>query len=334
MQKDGNRPIESRHAADGEATVTSVKTDDFQAIAEFDRKIAQDPFEDSLRDEREKLAWHLYENSGTVGSIILGELLLRQERSRVQPNIDAPSFGREIITKALEEIHAKEWKTGWEWYYLGICYRDGICTLVDHAKAAEAFEEAGKLGIAVAAYEYTWATYLSGRVSEFGAIEAFQREKGLLQKKALASERALTLLALGPTRHIGSREHVFRVLQLTWFRPSDYGSHAAAEHLRRRVAEELAMDVEALKHRGDPLAALTLHFIELSSEGAGTSGEDASSWFFKALHPDNDLLRELILGGYFDPEDLEQAAERCQENGWGDSKLAEVLDEQLTNMGW
>lgn len=302
---------------------------DFLEISELTASLEDQPFDDAVKEAREDLAWRHYESSGPIGSVILGGILMRKGRSVIKPDLNAITFARRIILDAVRHLEELPEKTSWDWYHIGVCYRDGLCTLVDHELAAMAFWEAERMNNAAARYEAVWSSLLSQRMSYAEAIEAFPRGPGPSESYAKIARASLSILSEQCTWEIGSSDHIRRIIRLTAVREGRCHHQAGQQYLLDRVHQILESEIEALKRTITPRNALALYWIECGTGGNRRTGSDFEEWFALAIDPENEPLLDCIRSGSFSFDELDTAYRICEEHGWQETTLFFELESKM-----
>jgi hypothetical protein len=278
--------------------------------------------------EKENIAWELHQSAAPAGSVLLGDLLIRNGVSFCRRELDAVPFARKLLKEGFAALAAKETKEHWDWYWLGNCHGLGRGTEVNHGKAADCFRQAREEGNSYAHYEEIWAAYLAGGPG-LEAIFRFRYYSGPLQEFAEPSARALALLEMGPVRQVGSTQHICRILELSKLLREFYFHDGAHRHINVRVGKEMSLDVDALKAKGEPSAALALFLIATKSR-ANPTGKEPDAWLRAAVHPENRELLPLLKREILEEDRLKVVAEVCEANGWSDSPIGRFATWALT----
>jgi len=271
--------------------------------------------------EKERVAWELHQSAAPAGSVLLGDMLIRNRTSFCDRELNVVPFARKLLKEAFASLATKGTKDLWDWYWLGVCHASGRGTLVNQAAAADCFRQAREAGNQYAHYEEIWSAYLSGAP----AVETIYRFRycgGPLYEFGFAelSARALALLEMGPVRNIGSTQHICRILEISRLLGEFYFHDPGHRHINVRIEREMAGDVDALTAMNTPPAALTLYLIAKKSRSNPT-GKEPDVWLRAAVHPDNDSLLAVTKRDILGEEQLKLIAEVCQQNGWGESKI-------------
>lgn len=270
--------------------------------------------------EKEEIAWSLHEAGSAAGGMLLGDSLLRLRNSFSRRDLDVVPFARSLIDKSFHALNAILVKESWDWYFLGIAHEFGRGTRVDHEQAFECFRKAKELGNPYAEFEEIWSKYLSdGAMLE--AIFRFRAYKGKLENFAIESSRCLSLLALGPTREIGSYQHAWRVFEISQLLYLALYHAAGHRHINISVEAELRGNIEALEALETPSAGLVLYLIAKRSRRNPTS-EKAIHWLRAAVTPDSDEFLSLFKRQRLNREELDLVSEVCASNNWANSKIA------------
>ena len=281
---------------------------------------------DALK-EKEEIAWRLYEEGSAAGGMLLGDLLISGRVSFARKDIQVVPFARELVVQSLQALNAIADKTHWDWYYLGLAHDSGRGTTVDYRRAAECYRQSKELGNPYAEFEEIWFEYLSGS-NILEAILRFRACEGRLKQYAEASARALSLLALGPVREMGSYQHAWRVFELSRLLHVFLYHDKGQRQLHIAIEAEWRAEVPQLEALGTASSALVLFLIAKRSRRNPTT-QEALHWLRLAATPDSKEFFAIVKAQLNDENELRLLSELCAENQWGDSELARFVASEL-----
>jgi hypothetical protein len=274
----------------------------------------------SALKEKEELAWSLHENGSAAGGMLLGDSLLRTRVSFARREVKVVPFARNLVEESFRALDTNSDKDQWDWYYLGIAHEFGRGTKVDHQEAAECFRRAKELGNPFAEFEEIWSRFLSdGELIE--AVLRLRACEGRLKDFADASARSLSLIALGPTREIGSYQHAWRIHEISQLLHLFLYHDAGSRHINIAVEAELRSDIDALEEADSASAAFVLFLIAKRSRRNPTSNEPIH-WLRLAATPDSGEFVSLLRRQNLTEEELKALSEVCTMNDWKDSEIA------------
>ena len=277
--------------------------------------------------ETEDIAWFLHEQGSAAGGIMLGDKLLSNRVSFSRRDIKAVPFARSLVEESFSALISMSDKGQWDWYYLGIAWLFGRGTKVDHKQATDCFRQAKELGNPYAEFEEIWSRYLDdGEMIE--AALRFRRCEGKLERYAEASARALSLIALGPSRELGSYKHAWRIFEISQllhvFLYHDIGSR----RINVAVEAEMRTDVEQLESLQSASVALVLYLIAKRSRSNPTS-RDAIDWLRGAVTPSSGESFSLLTRQHLNTDELVLVKDICRANQWENSKIARYVSSEL-----
>ena len=277
--------------------------------------------------EKEELAWSLHEKGSAAGGMLLGDSLLRTRVSFSRREVKAVPFARALVDESFHALDANADKEHWDWYYLGIAHEFGRGTKVDHEQASECFRRANELGNPYAEFEEIWSKFLSdGRI--FEAVLRLRAYDGKLKNFAEASARSLSLLALGPSREIGSHQHAWRIFEISQLLHLFLYHDAGSRHINIAVEAELRGDIELLEEMDSPSAAFVLFLIAKRSRRNPTSNEPLH-WLRLAATPDSGEFLSLLKRQHLNEDELALLSEICSTNQWEESEVARYIASEL-----
>lgn len=277
--------------------------------------------------EKEEIAWRLHEQGNAAGSMLLGDKLISSRVSFARSDIQVVPFARELVVQSFQALNAIADKTHWDWYYLGLAHDSGRGTTVDYRKAAECYRRSKELGNPYAEFEEIWFEYLAGGPI-MGAVLRFRACEGRLKQFAEASAAALSLLALGPVREMGSYQHAWRVFELSRLLHQFLYHDKGQRQVHIAIEAEWRAEVPQLEALESPSSALVLYLIAKRSRRNPTS-QKALHWLRLAATPDSQEFFAILKGQLSDEDELRLLSERCIENHWGDSDLARFVASEL-----
>lgn len=281
---------------------------------------------DALK-EKEEIAWRLHEQGSAAGGMLLGDLLISRRVSFARKDIQVVPFARELVVQSFQALNAIADKTHWDWYYLGLAHESGRGTTVNYSQAVECYRRSKELGNPYAEFEEIWFEYLA-RNNIMAAILRFRACEGRLKPYAEASARALSLLALGPVRELGSYPHAWRIFELSRLLHVFLYHDKGQRHLHIAIEAEWRADLPQLEALGTASAALVLFQIAKRSRRNPTSHKPLH-WLRLAARPDSQEFFAIFKGQLDDEEELQVLSDLCAENHWGDSELARFVASEL-----
>lgn len=281
----------------------------------------------SALKEKEELAWSLHENGSAAGGMLLGDSLLRTRVSFAGRDVKVVPFARNLVEESFHALDTNSDKDQWDWYYLGIAHEFGRGTKVDHQEAAECFRRAKELGNPFAEFEEIWSRFLSDD-ELIEAILRFREYEGRLKDFADASARSLSLIALGPTREIGSYQHAWRILEISQLLHLFLYHDAGSRHINITVEAELRSDIDALEEADSSSAAFVLYLIAKRSRRNPTSNEPIH-WIRLATTPNSAEFFSLLRRQHLTEEELKALSEEFTVNDWEDSEIAKYVSSEL-----
>jgi hypothetical protein len=304
-----------------------LKNDKFIAFIECDLDLARNLGSGEGIEAKEKLAWKLHEQFPPTGSLLLGQLILQQKTSLLNPETATKEFAKELVTESFKGVHEMEQKDGWDFYFLGLSYIYGRGTPQDFSLAAKAFSDSLRRGNRYASFEAIWARYLAGG-SRLEAILQFTELSGNLADFAARSARILAILEIGPSREPGSPAHITRIILLgRALRGSIYHAHGSRQ-INIAIEQEFRKEVDELRALKTARGYLGLYLIAGTSR-ANPTGRQPLEWFHDAIDPEMAELQVLCRCHYLGSKELRMIAERARSEGWVTSPLALLAENEL-----
>ncbi|MBX7210788.1 MAG: SEL1-like repeat protein [Verrucomicrobiaceae bacterium] len=276
---------------------------------------------------KEAIAWRLHEQGSAAGGMLLGDSLISGRVSFLRKDIQVVSFARELVVRSFQALNAIADKTHWDWYYLGLAHESGRGTTVDYSQAVECYRRSKELGNPYAEFEEIWFEYLA-RSNILEAILRFRSCEGRLKHFAEATARALSLLALGPVREMGSYQHAWRIFELSRLLHVFLYHDKGQRQLHIAIEAEWRAEVPQLEVLGTASSALVLFLIAKRSRCNPTS-QKALHWLRLAARPDSQEFFAIVKGQLNDEDELRLLSEVCAENQWGDSELARFVASEI-----